>query len=53
MQHILDHAWHLKREGYAEKTITSRIKLLKALSRNADLLDPEQVKSYIALIKRS
>jgi len=53
MQHILDHAWQLKREGYAESTITTRIKLLKALARKTNLLEPEDIKSYIALSKVS
>jgi len=45
---ILQYAWHLKKEGYRESTITSRIKLLNGLSRRADLFNPEAVKGAIA-----
>ena len=45
---ILQYAWHLKKEGYRERTITSRVKLLNGLSRRADLFNPEAVKGAIA-----
>jgi len=45
---ILQYAWHLKKEGYRESTITSRVKLLNGLSRRADLFNPEAVKGAIA-----
>jgi integrase len=46
---LIEFAWWLKRQGYAESTITSRIKLLTALARRgADLCDPESVKEAIA-----
>ena len=39
---LFNFAWWQKKEGYAESTITSRVKLLKILTkRNANLLDPE------------
>ncbi|MEM3713359.1 MAG: hypothetical protein QXF82_00245 [Nitrososphaeria archaeon] len=38
-----------EKEGYAEQTIESRIKILKVLAkRSANLLDPESVKAVIA-----
>lgn len=46
---ILEYAWWLKKEGYAESTITGRVKLLRRLLKlGADLYDPESVKSTIA-----
>ena len=36
---VLGHAFFLKKEGYRESTITSRVKALRSLSRKADLLD--------------
>jgi len=46
---LFNFAWWQKKEGYAESTITSRVKLLKILTkRNANLLDPESVKDAIA-----
>jgi len=42
---ILEYAWWLKKEGYAESTIIGRVKLLKTLvKRGANLYDPESVK---------
>jgi len=39
----------LKKEGYAETTITTRVKLLKILAkRGADLRLPESVKETIS-----
>lgn len=46
---IIEHAFWMKKEGYAENTITRRIRLLTTLAkRKADLLDPESVKAVIA-----
>ncbi|MCJ7423590.1 site-specific integrase [Candidatus Bathyarchaeota archaeon] len=46
---IVEHAFWMKKEGYAENTITRRIKLLTTLlKRGANLLDPESVKATIA-----
>jgi len=46
---IVEHAFWMKKEGYAENTITRRIKLLTTLmKRGANLLDPESVKAAIA-----
>lgn len=46
---IVQNLWYLKKEGYAESTITRRIKLLKTLSkRGGNLLDPESIKLVIA-----
>jgi len=46
---ILEYAWTLKKQGYAESTIEGRVKILKRLIRlGADLYDPESVKEAIA-----
>ena len=46
---LFNYAWWLKKEGYAESTIVTRVKLLKILAkRGANLLDPESVKETIA-----
>ena len=50
---ILQYAWHLKKEGYRESTIVSRVKLLKGLSRRADLFNAEAVKGAIARLNVS
>ncbi|MGB9760128.1 MAG: hypothetical protein ACPLZG_09915, partial [Thermoproteota archaeon] len=46
---LLEFAWWLKKQGYKESTITSKVKLLKILvKRGANLSDPESVKEVIA-----
>jgi integrase len=46
---IFEYSWWLKKQGYAESTIISRVKLLKILvKRGARLDDPESVKDTIA-----
>jgi len=46
---IIEFMWWMKKEGYAESTITRNLRLLKTLcKRGADLLDPENVKLTIA-----
>lgn len=46
---ILEYAWTLKKQGYAETTIEGRIKILKRLQNlGADLYNPESVKEAIA-----
>ena len=45
---VLEHAFWLKKEGYRESTIVSRVKLLAGLAKKADLLDPESVKIAVA-----
>ena len=46
---LFNFAWYLKKNGYAESTIESRVKLLRVLAkRGADLYDPESVKEVIA-----
>jgi len=50
---IIEYLWWMKKEGFAESTITRRVRLLKTLSkRAADLLDPESVKLTIARQER-
>ena len=46
---MINFIWHLKKQGFKEVTIISKVKLLKTLmKRGADLLDPESVKETIA-----
>jgi integrase len=46
---IIEHAIWMKKEGYAEQTITRRIRLLTTLvKRGANLFDPESTKTTIA-----
>jgi len=46
---IIEFAWWMKKEGFAEATITRRARILTTLTRRgADLLDPESVKGTIA-----
>ena len=49
---LFQYAWYLKKQGYADSTIMSRVRLLRILTkRGADLLDPESVKETIACQK--
>jgi integrase len=51
---LVEFAWWMKKQGYAEITITERCKLLKTLiNRGANLMDPESVKEVIAKQKWS
>jgi integrase len=46
---ILEYAWTLNKQGFAETTIEGRVKILKRLVRlGADLYNPESVKEAIA-----
>ena len=46
---IVNFLWFLKKEGYAESTITRRVRLIKTLNnRGANILDPESIKTVIA-----
>ena len=46
---LLNFAWWMKKQGYAESTIKARVWLLRVLAkRGANLLDPESVKEAIA-----
>jgi integrase len=46
---LFQYSWWLKKEGYAETTITTRAKLLRILAkRGADLHNPESIKETIA-----
>jgi len=48
-QKIVDFMWWMKKQGYSESTIISRVKILKTLAkRGADIFDPESVKAAIA-----
>lgn len=51
---ILEFAWWMKKQGYADATIEGRVQILKRLVRlNANLYDPETVKEIIARQKWS
>jgi integrase len=46
---LFQYAWWMKKEGYAEDTITTRVKILRILcKRGAVLNDPETIKEAIA-----
>jgi hypothetical protein len=46
---IVEHAFWMQKEGYAEATISRRIRLLKTLAnKGANLQDPESIKETIA-----
>jgi integrase len=46
---LFDYAWYMKKQGYAESTIKTRVRILRVLSkRGADLLEPESVKKTIS-----
>ncbi|MCW3994962.1 MAG: hypothetical protein NWE98_02280 [Candidatus Bathyarchaeota archaeon] len=46
---ILEYAFWMQKEGYAETTITRRIRFLKTMTnRGANLADPESVKEMLA-----
>ncbi len=46
---IIEHAWWLKKEGYADSTIQMRSRRIKRLVKlGADIFDPESVKIAIA-----
>jgi len=47
---IIEYLWYLKKQGYAESTVETYVRILKTLyKRGADLYDPESVKKVIAL----
>jgi integrase len=45
---IVEFLWHLKKEGYSQKTISVYGKRLLQLARNCYILDPEEVKEFVA-----
>jgi len=46
---LVEYAWWMKKEGYAESTIITRAKVLQVLAkRGADIFDPESVKNVIS-----
>ncbi|MCW4046772.1 MAG: tyrosine-type recombinase/integrase [Candidatus Bathyarchaeota archaeon] len=46
---IVDFLWHLKKQGYSDATIKTRVKILKLMCKEGvDLGDPEAVKLFIA-----
>ena len=47
-ERILEYAWRLKKNGYRESTIVSRVKMLRGLARRANLSSPEAIKAAIA-----
>jgi len=47
---IVEYMWHLKKMGYAEKTIEGKIRMLRHFFKNGvNLLEPEEVKKALAL----
>jgi len=50
---IVEYAWHLKKQGYAESTIKTRTDLFKILVKEgANLLNPESVKIVLSKLER-
>ena len=50
---ILEHAFWMQKEGYAEATTTRRIRMLKTLmNKGANLQNPESVKETLAILER-
>ena len=45
---IVGYILWLKKRGYAETIIIGRVKLIKQMSKNANLDDPESIKEMIA-----
>jgi len=46
---VIDYLWHLKKQGYRDATIETRVKIIKLMKKHAlNLLDPEAVKLFIA-----
>ena len=46
---IVEYLWHLKKQGYADETVKTRVKLLRQMAKeNVNLNDPEDVKKAIA-----
>jgi len=47
---IIEYLWYLKKQGYAESTVDTYVRILKTLYlRGANIYDPESVKKVIAL----
>ena len=47
---IVEHLWHLKKQGYAESTVKVRTRILKQLAEEGvNLLNPDAVKKAIAV----
>lgn len=46
---LVEYLWHLKKQGYSEETVKTRVKLLTQLSKEGtNLFNPEDVKKAIA-----
>jgi integrase len=46
---LVEYAWYMKKQGYAETTIRPRVRIIKRLAKlGANLYDPESVKEVIA-----
>jgi integrase len=48
---ILSHAWNIKKNGRAEGTIATHIKILKCLDKQCNITEPEEVKTLLANLK--
>jgi integrase len=53
LSEILAYGFWMRREGYRPSTIQAAISALKAIARKANLLNPEAVKTHLALRKVS
>jgi integrase len=53
LSEILSYGFWMRKQGYRPSTIQAAISTLKALAKNAHLLDPEAVKTHLASRKVS
>ena len=53
LSQILQFAFWMRKTGYRDSTVHTRVRTLKGLARRTNLLDTESVKSYLANAKLS
>jgi integrase/transposase-like protein len=46
---VIQLMWWLKKQGYSDATVKTRIKILKQLTKTCDIFNPEDVKKAIAM----
>ena len=51
MPDLLNYAWHMKKNGRTESTITTVTKRLQLIAKQCDLNDPEDVKTALAKLQ--
>jgi integrase len=48
---LLEYEFYLTKNGFSEATIKTKVKIIKLMSRNVDLDNPEEVRLFIAMRK--